>query len=97
MQVLDEYFYHVLTPDRVRSGHISAVIVYQRIKKETVDRARKTVTLSLQRMAEYTGLSKSAVQKAIRILIEREDIGRVERTTATSTSEYRILKPCRSR
>jgi len=98
MQPINDYFFHfvdVLTPDLVGSGHSSAPIVYHRIVRETVGRARKTVALSLRRLVELTGLSKSAVQGAIRFLIDRGLIARVKGTTPTSTSEYRILKPWR--
>jgi DNA-binding transcriptional regulator GbsR (MarR family) len=43
-------------------------------------------------MAECTGLSKSAVQTAIRILTGRKLI-RAAKPTVTSTPEYRVLKP----
>jgi predicted transcriptional regulator len=45
-------------------------------------------------MAEFTGLSKSAVQSAIRILTRRKLI-RPTKPTVTSTPEYRVLKPWR--
>jgi uncharacterized protein YceH (UPF0502 family) len=45
-------------------------------------------------MAEYTGLSKSAVQSAIRILTRRKLI-RATRSSRTSTPEYQVLKPWR--
>jgi hypothetical protein len=41
-----------------------------------------------------TGLSKSAVQSAIRILTRRKLI-RATKPTVTSTPEYRVLKPWR--
>jgi DNA replication protein DnaD len=45
-------------------------------------------------MAEMTGLSKSAVQQAIRCLSGRKLIG-VTRVSITATPEYKVLKPWR--
>jgi hypothetical protein len=43
-------------------------------------------------MADLTGLSKSAVQAAIRILLRRHLI-RSSKKTVTSTPEYRVERP----
>jgi len=92
---LDEYVLDVLMRDLV--GHDkspSAFLIYLHIWSQTEARGLETAPLSHQRMAEMTGLSKSAVQSAIRILTRRKLI-RATKQTITSTPEYRPLKPWR--
>jgi hypothetical protein len=92
---LDEYVLDVLMRDLV--GHDkspSAFLIYLHIWSQTEGRGQESAALSHQRMAEYTGLSKSAVQSAIRILTRRKLI-RATKPTVTSTPEYRVLKPWR--
>jgi replication initiation and membrane attachment protein DnaB len=92
---LDEYVLDVLMRDLV--GHdksSSAFLIYLHIWSQTEGRAQESAALSHQRMAEMTGLSKSAVQSAIRILTRRKLI-RATKPTVTSTPEYRVLKPWR--
>jgi replication initiation and membrane attachment protein DnaB len=92
---LDEYVLDVLMRDLV--GHDkspSAFLIYLHLWGQTEGRGLETAALSHQRMAEYTGLSKSAVQSAIRILTRRKLI-RATKPTVTSTPEYRVLKPWR--
>jgi hypothetical protein len=92
---LDEYVLDVLMRDLV--GHDkspSAFLIYLHIWSQTEGRGLESAALSHQRMAEWTGLSKSAVQSAIRILTRRKLI-RVTKPTVTSTPEYRALKPWR--
>lgn len=95
MVKLDDYVLDVLMRDLV--GHdksSSAFLIYLHIWSQTEGRGQKTATLSHQRMAEWTGLSKSAVQSAIRILTRRKLI-RAKKSTVTSTPEYEALKPWR--
>ena len=95
MAELDDYVLDVLMRDLV--GHDkspSAFLVYLHIWSQTEARGQETAALSHQRMAEMTGLSKSAVQSAIRILTRRKLI-RATKPTVTSTPEYRVLKPWR--
>ena len=92
---LDEYVLDVLMRDLV--GHDkspSAFLIYLHIWSQTEGRGHESAALSHQRMAEMTGLSKSAVQSAIRILTRRKLI-RATKPTVTSTPEYRVLKPWR--
>ena len=95
MAELDEYVLDVLMRDLV--GHDkspSAFLVYLHIWSQTEGRGLKSATLSHQRMAEMTGLSKSAVQSGVRILTRRKLI-RATKPTVTSTPEYVVLKPWR--
>ena len=93
MAGLDDYILDVLMRDLV--GHDkspSAFLIYLHLWSQTEARGLETAQLSHQRMAEYTGLSKSAVQSAIRILTRRKLI-RATKPTVTSTPEYRVLTP----
>jgi DNA-binding MarR family transcriptional regulator len=94
---MDEYIVDVLMRDLV--GHDkspSAFLVYLHLWHQTEGKALESATLSHQRIAEATGLSKSAVQSAIRILSRRKLI-RATKPTITSAPEYRVLKPWRRR
>jgi len=52
------------------------------------------MTLSLQQLADLTGLSKSAVQSALRHLARRRLV-RADRLTATAVPAYTLLRPWR--
>jgi replication initiation and membrane attachment protein DnaB len=94
---IDQYVLDVLMRDLV--GHDkspSAFLVYLHIWSQTEGRAQESAALSHQRMADSTGLSKSAVQSAIRILSRRRLI-RTVKPTVTSTPEYQPLKPWRKK
>ena len=95
MAAVDDYILDVLMRDLV--GHDkspSAFLVYLHIWSQTEARNLESATLSHQRIAEYTGLSKSAVQSAIKILTRRKLI-QSNKPTVTSTPEYQIQKPWR--
>ena len=72
----------------------SAFLIYLHIWSQTEGRGQESAALSHYRMAEYTGISKSAVQSAIKILTRRKLI-RATRSSQTSTPEYQVLKPWR--
>lgn len=91
--LLDDYILDVLMRDLV--GHDkspSAFLVYLHIWSQTEAKGVAAAALSHQKMAEATGLSKSAVQGAIRILTRRKLV-RAAKSTVTATPEYRVLKP----
>ena len=90
---LDDYILDVLMRDLV--GHDkspSAFLVYLHIWGATVGRGAESAVLSHQQMADSTGLSKSAVQSGVRILLRRRLI-QSEKTKVTSTPEYRVQRP----
>jgi hypothetical protein len=92
---LDDYILDVLMRDLV--GHDkspSAFLVYLHIWSQTEGKGVESAALSHQRMAESTGLSKSAVQSGVRILARRKLI-RATKPTVTSTPEYKVLAPWR--
>jgi hypothetical protein len=89
---LDPYILDSLMPDLV--GHDrqpSAFLVYLYLYRHANGRAR-AATASLQQMASDTGLSKSAVQQAIRTLKRRRLIHSRQRSP-TSAPEYVVATP----
>ena len=92
---IDAYLIDVLMRDLV--GHDrapSAFLVYLHLWRESARKAKIPVRTSHQMMAEATGLSKSAVQKGIRHLLDRELI-RVEKDGPTAVPEYSVLRTWR--
>jgi Helix-turn-helix domain len=94
---LDTYVIDVLLRDLV--GHDkspSSFLVYLYLWGQTLGRGKDSFAVSHQTLAELTGLSKSAVQSAVRNLLRRKLI-RSEKSTVTSTPEYSINRPWRGR
>ena len=94
---VDLYVLDGLMPDLV--GHDkqpSAFIVYLYLwTRLAVSRARR-LQVSHQTIANDTGLSKSAVQGAVRNLLRRKLI-RSQLEFRTAVTEYIVLKPWRDR
>ena len=88
----DAYLLDSLMPDLV--GHDrqpSAFIVYLYLAHR-VTRARvRAVAVSLQTIAADTGLSKTAVQAAIRTLVRRRLL-RVDKRSRTAVPSYTVLR-----
>lgn len=85
----------VLMRDLVGHDHSpSAFLVYLHLWGECQRQSRNSVQTSHQEMAEAIGLSKSAVQKGIRCLVDRKLL-RAHKATVTATPEYRVLRPWR--
>ena len=94
---LDAYVVDVLMRDLV--GHDkspSSFLVYLYVWAQTRGRGQESVALSHQSIAESTGLSKSAVQSAVRNLAGRKLI-HSRKSTVTSTPEYSVDRPWRKR
>ena len=72
----------------------SAFLVYLYLWRRTLGEERATVHQSHQQLADATGLSKSAVQAAIRLLCRRRLL-QSRRKTPTTTPEYAVLRPWR--
>ena len=90
---LDSYILDVLMRDL--TGHdrqTSAFLVYLQIWRQTLGAGRKTAPLSYQEMADATGLSKSAVQSAVRLLKRRKLIS-VLLQNPTAIPIYRTERP----
>ena len=89
----DRYVLETLMPDLVLHDHQpSAFLVYLQLSYRGGRRSR--VRVSHQQMADLTGLSKSAVQGAMRSLSRRRLI-RAVRESPTAVPEYSILRPWR--
>ena len=70
---IDEYVLDVLMPDLVGHDHSpAAFVVYLLLWTELYRCEEKAVRLSLQKIARRTGLSKAAVQAAMRLLKPRK-------------------------
>jgi hypothetical protein len=91
---VDTYVLETLMADLVlHDRQPSAFLVYLQLLSRSAGR-RRGVRLSHQEMAHLTGLSKSAVQKAVRTLARRRLI-RSTRTSSTAVPEYVVLQPWR--
>jgi hypothetical protein len=89
---IDEYVLDVLMPDLVGHDHSpAAFVVYLLLWTELYRSEEKTVRLSLQTMARRTGLSKAAVQAAMRLLKRRRLVASKHRSR-TSIPEYALLR-----
>jgi hypothetical protein len=92
---LDEYAVTTLMRDIV--GHDrnpSAYLVYLHLACEREIQSVPLVRASHQTIAEGTGLSKSAVQKAIRYLNARKLL-RTQRDSPTAVPQHRVLRTWR--
>ncbi len=90
---LDAYVIDVLLPDLV--GHDkrpAAFLLYVGLWSATRRGGKASAFLSYQRIAEGTGLSKSACQRAIAWLVGRRLV-KVKRKSRTAVPEYAVLTP----
>ena len=89
---IDEYVIDVLLPDLTGHEHSSTAFLVYIILWTALYRAEeKRVRLSLHTLSEQTGLSKSAVQKAIRLL-KRRALIRVFKAHTTAVPEYELVR-----
>ena len=89
---VDDYVVDVLLPDL--AGHDrspSAFLVYLRLWTRLFRSQNRTVEVSLRALAAETGLSKSAVQAAIRLLRNRSLL-KVTRTSPTGVPRYELVR-----
>ncbi|MBI3181523.1 MAG: replication protein [Myxococcales bacterium] len=92
---LDHHVADVLMRDLAGHDHSpSAFVVYLFLWSRTYGARRKTARLSHRAIAEDTGLSKSAVQQALRLLHRRQLVVS-ERRHETDTPEHRVMRPWR--
>jgi hypothetical protein len=91
---IDSYVVDTLMPDLVlHDRRPSTFLVYLHLWYRTAG-SRQPLRTSHQEMADRTGLSKSAVQSAIRILVRRRLV-RAVREGATAVPAYTVLRPWR--
>jgi hypothetical protein len=89
---IDEYVLDVLLPDLV--GHdraAPAFLVYLVLWTVLFRSGERHARVSLRQLAEASGLSKTAVQKAVKLLAQRHLI-HIRRSTPTSTPEYELVR-----
>ena len=89
--LLDPYVFHVLM--RELAGHDrrpAAFLVYLMLWWKSAH--EEDMQLSLQQLADATGLSKSAVQASLRLLARRRLL-RADRDSPTSVPRYTLLRP----
>jgi DNA-binding MarR family transcriptional regulator len=89
---IDDYVLDVLMPDL--AGHDkspAAFLVYAVLWTKLYRSAQGSIAVSLQEFAEATGLSKSAVQRAIRLL-KRRILIKVSRVSPTAVPEYTLIR-----
>lgn len=89
---IDDYVIDSLLPDLVgHDGSPPAFLVYIVLWTELYRQEQRRISISLQQLSWRTGLSKSGVQAAIRLLKFRGLIA-VTRRTATSTPSYELIR-----
>ena len=89
---IDDYVLDVLLPDL--AGHDrspAAFLVYLVLWTRLYRSAQRSVTISLQQFVESTGLSKTAVQRGLRLLKHRELIT-VTRSSPTAVPRYAVVR-----
>ena len=90
---MDRYLVETLMRDLVsHDKKPSAFIVYLQLWLRTHGESKHTIHQSHQQLADATGLSKSAVQIAIKVLLRRHLLHST-RKSPTSTPEYTVLRP----
>ena len=89
---LDEYLIDVLLPDL--AGHDrspAAFLVYVILWARLYRSGQRSTAVSLQSLADLSGLSKSAVQKAVRLL-KRRGLVKVTKSSATALPQYELVR-----
>src|SRR5829696_3414871 len=90
---LDRYVVDVLLRDLVGHDHSpAAFVVYLFLWRRAAGARNKEVRLSHNQIAQETGLSKSAVQSALRTL-HRRSLVHSDRRHQTDTPAHRVLRP----
>ena len=89
---IDQYVLDTLMPDLVGHDHSpSAFLVYLYLWSQLYRAEQRRLAVSLQQIAEGTGLSKSAVQAGMRVL-QRRGLIAVTRKSRTAVPEYELLR-----
>jgi DNA-binding transcriptional ArsR family regulator len=90
---VDRYVIETLMRDLVsHDKKPSAFVVYLYLWQRTHGESRASVHQSHQQLADATGLSKSAVQSAVKLL-RRRKLVEARRPSPTATPEYRVHRP----
>ena len=89
---IDDYVIDVLLPDL--AGHDrspAAFLVYLVLWTHLFRSERRSIAISLQSLSAQTGLSKSAVQAAVRLLRNRMLI-RITKASPTAVPQYELIR-----
>jgi len=90
---VDGYVVDVLLRDLVGHDHSpAAFLVYLLLWRRTRSTSTTSAKLSHRDIADETGLSKSAVQQALRVL-HRRGLVRSKQQHMTDTPEHAVLRP----
>jgi hypothetical protein len=90
---VDSYILDVLMRDLTEhEKRPSAFLVYLHLWRCSVSAGKKVVSLSHQQLADGTGLSKSAVQGAVKLLKRRKLLS-ASLKNPTATPVYRVERP----
>ena len=89
---IDEYVVDVLLPDLTGHDHApNAFLVYIVLWTALYRAEQRRIALSLQNLAQGTGLSKSGVQSAIRLL-KRRGLIKIFRAHQTAVPECELVR-----
>jgi len=89
---IDEYVIDVLLPDLSGHDHApTAFLVYIILWTALYRAEQRRVALSLRNLSEGAGLSKSAVQSAVRLL-KRRGLIKVFKASPTAVPEYELVR-----
>jgi hypothetical protein len=89
---IDDYVLDVLLPDLAGHDHTpAAFLVYLVLWAQLYRSEQRRIGVSLQRLSELAGLSKSAVQGALRLLKLR-GLVRVSKTSPTAVPQYELIR-----
>lgn len=89
---IDDYVLDVLLPDL--TGHDrspAAFLTYLVLWTQLYRSEQKSVAMSLQQLTEFTGLSKSAVQRSLRIL-KRRGLIKIAKSSPTAVPQYELVR-----
>jgi hypothetical protein len=89
---IDEYVIDVLLPDL--AGHDrspTAFLVYVVLWAALYRSEQRSVAISLQELADLAGMSKSAVQGAIRLL-KRRSLIKITKASPTAVPQYELVR-----
>lgn len=89
---IDDYVLDVLLPDL--TGHDrspAAFLTYVVLWTQLFRSEQRSIAVSLRQLAEFTGLSKSAVQGAIRLL-KRRGLIKIAKSSPTAVPQYELVR-----
>jgi DNA-binding GntR family transcriptional regulator len=89
---IDDYVLDVLMPDLAGHDHTpAAFLVYLALWTQLYRSEQRGIAISLQRLSELAGLSKSSVQGALRLLTRR-GLVKSTKTSSTGVPQYELIR-----